>query len=99
MSTKEQSKLAGDVSVHQELLQAHGELVTGRPLLLLLGFKSQRSFYRAIQADCLPVKVSQIAGRRGYFARTRDVASWLESFGIEKLVAGSTKSGGEPCDP
>lgn len=55
----------------------HGELMDGRALATLFKFGSSRSFRRAAQKGGLPVSVFRVAGRRGWFARTRDVANWL----------------------
>jgi hypothetical protein len=64
-----------------DLLARHGVLMDGRALAALFKFGSSRSFRRAAQNGALPVSVFRIAGRRGWFARSRDVAAWLASAG------------------
>lgn len=66
------------------LLEEHGELMSGRPLWRTLGFRSDRSFQRAAQRNTLPVPVFTLLSRRGRFARTRDVAAWLDGVVISK---------------
>lgn len=67
------------------LLATHGELLGGAALARALGFKTQRAFQKARLAGRLPIDTFAITGRRGHFARTRDVAAWLSSLG--KAVA------------
>ena len=61
------------------LLERFGELMKGRDLAGLLGFGSDRSFARAAASGQLPIPVFRMKGRRGWFARTRDVAAWLNN--------------------
>lgn len=61
------------------LLARHGELMDAQALMELFKFGSTRSFRR--NALKLPVSIFRVAGRRGWFARTRDVAQWLQSVG------------------
>ena len=64
-----------------DLLAEHGELVGGGDLQRCLGFKSARSFQRAQKEGRLPITTFSLPGRRGVFARTRDIAAWLGTFG------------------
>jgi len=61
-----------------DLLAEHSELMSGRALWHALGFRSERSFQRAVQQGTLPVPVFTQPSRRGRFARTRDIAAWLD---------------------
>ena len=73
---------ADDTSATQrrkEMLEMYGPMVSGSALASALGFKSYSAFYKARREDKLSVKVFDIAGRRGPFARTADIADWLES--------------------
>lgn len=67
--------------VVKSLVEVHGEVIGGEALQRCLGFRSARSFQRALQAGNLPVQTFLLPGRRGRFARTRDVASWVEQLG------------------
>lgn len=65
------------------LLTTHGELIGGAELARCLGFRTSRAFQKAAVADRLPVETFVLEGRRGRFARTRDIAGWLASLGEE----------------
>jgi hypothetical protein len=61
----------------RRLLACHGELMSTSALTTLLKFGSARSFRRAAGQGHLPFAAFRIDGRRGWFARTVDVAAWL----------------------
>lgn len=61
------------------LLALHGELMDGQALAALFKFGSDRSFRRNASQGRLPVSVFRVPGRRGWFARTREVGQWLSS--------------------
>jgi len=67
------------------LLSAHGELIGGVELARCLGFRTTRAFQKAAAAERLPVETFVLEGRRGRFARTRDIAIWLASLGEEPV--------------
>lgn len=73
-----------------ELLAVHGELMSGRSLWMALGFKAERGFQRAAQRGALPVGVFELKGRRGRFAKTREIAAWLASVGTEAPLTQAT---------
>lgn len=66
--------------VTKDLLAVHGEFVSGKALRLLLGFRSDRTYLKAIQEKKVPVLLIRLEGRKGHFARVRDVARWICSF-------------------
>lgn len=68
-------------SYESMLLEKHGELMDGPALRGLLHIKHERTFRRAVAAGALPVGVFRLEGRKGWYARTRDVAAWLASVG------------------
>lgn len=68
----------------KELLEHFGPTVSGAALARALGFKSYSTFYKTRQAGKLAVKVFDIPGRRGPFARTTDIADWLETLDDEQ---------------
>lgn len=70
------------------LLGAHGELMTGADLRRLLRMNHERAFRRAAAAGRLPVSVFRLPGRKGWFARTRDVAAWLASIDVSAICPG-----------
>lgn len=61
-----------------DLLERYGELLPGSAIRALLHFSSDRSFRRAAAKQALPIPVFRVPGRRGWFARTRDVVAWLD---------------------
>lgn len=63
-----------------EFLAKYGELMDAHALRTLLGIE-ERTFRRAAHAQRLPIRVFRIPGRRGWFARTRDLAAWLGAVG------------------
>lgn len=65
----------------QTLLAEHGELMHGEALWRALGFQSERSFQRAAQRGLMGVALFFLPGRRGRYAKTRDVAAWLAGLG------------------
>lgn len=79
MTTDDQilSETPGPRQVERELLARFGEVLHGRDVAPLLGYRSARAFARAAEAGFLPVPIFRMAGRRGWFARTRELAAWL----------------------
>lgn len=63
----------------REMLEMYGPMLSGSAIATVLGFKSYSAFYKARREEKLPVKVFDLEGRRGPFARTADIADWLES--------------------
>ncbi|MBS0217671.1 MAG: hypothetical protein JSR63_05765 [Proteobacteria bacterium] len=63
------------------LLAKHGELMNSQALATFFKFGSDRSFRRSAEQGTLPVRVFRIQGRKGWFARTVDVAQWLITVG------------------
>lgn len=57
----------------------YGPLLGGAALYRALGLPSAAAFRQAASRDALPVHVFPIPHRRGRFALTREVASWLAS--------------------
>lgn len=59
------------------LTRALGPIVAGTALSRALGYPSQAAFRQAAYRERLPIPVFKIEGRRGYFALTADIATWL----------------------
>ena len=70
-----------EAEIREALVSRHGELLSGATLQRCLGYRSARAYRRAIAQNALPVVTFALPGRRGYFARTRDVAAWLAVLG------------------
>lgn len=66
-------------SLFETLVSKHGYLLGGEDLWRLLAFPSAAAFKKACQRNKSPVQVIHIPGRKSPFARTADVANWLET--------------------
>lgn len=58
------------------LTDRYGEFVPPTSLWKELGFATPASFRKALSQNRVEVEVFDISGRRGSFARARDVARW-----------------------
>jgi hypothetical protein len=61
-----------------QMLGQFGPTLSGKNLYSALGFKTYASFYRSLKRCEIGVPVFTLPGRRGWFALTGDVASWLD---------------------
>ena len=59
------------------LSDRYGEVIGGKDLHKVLGFRTSRAFARAVEHSLVGIPVFNIPGRRGKFAMTADVAQWL----------------------
>jgi hypothetical protein len=66
------------------MLALYGPLVGASALVKALGFKTYAAFHRARRLGNLPISVFDLPGRRGPFARTTDIADWLETLDDEQ---------------
>lgn len=66
-------------------IAAYDGIVGGAQLTRVLGYPSQAAFRQAVARGRVPVPVFTIDGRRGKFARTRDIALWLDQGGRKRL--------------
>jgi hypothetical protein len=65
------------LAAEHALVQRYGELMDSAALTEFFKFPHERALGRAASKDGFPVPVFRLAGRNGWFARTRDVAAWL----------------------
>lgn len=79
--TSSSQEEAGSDNVYRELWNKHGPLMGSTDLRKALGFPTQESFRQAVVRNKVGIHVFSIPGRRGKFARTSDVATWLASLG------------------
>lgn len=59
------------------LTRTLGPLVGGEQLVKALGYRTSAAFRKALQRGALPIHTFTLAGRRGRFAATADIAAWL----------------------
>lgn len=62
----------------EQLARAYGQLLGLEALRHVLGYPSTVAMRRAHQRGVFPVPLRRLPGRRGLFALTKDVATWLE---------------------
>jgi len=70
---------AVDASTELRLFEQYGPLIGGADLARVAGFRTIEAFKSAARRGRIGFKVFSIAGRQGRFARTADVAAWLEN--------------------
>lgn len=67
--------------VLDRLLARHGELIPPSVLWRVLGYPSASAARTARQRGAFPIAIFHIRGRKGFWARTADVAEWMERLG------------------
>lgn len=70
-------KPADATALLERLTAQHGELIGGMTLARCLGYRTPRAFQVALQRRQVPIVTFPLAGRRGRFARTFELARWL----------------------
>jgi hypothetical protein len=66
-----------EAQIRQDLQDRHGPLLSGEALRIALGYPSLAALRQGIARATVPVATFLIPRRRGRFALTWDVASWL----------------------
>lgn len=59
------------------MMERYGPLLGGEQLWRALGYQTWAAFARAARNGSLGVKVFSVPGRKGRFALTADVATWI----------------------
>lgn len=59
------------------LVATYGPVVGGKELARALGFRTQSAFRKALDRGALSVKIFEMPGRRGRFALSTELATWL----------------------
>ncbi len=63
--------------LESDLLGQYGPMLSGDALRKALGYPSMDAFRQALSRGTVPIKVFPLENRRGKFALTKDVATWL----------------------
>ncbi|WP_460837661.1 hypothetical protein [Noviherbaspirillum agri] len=71
-------------SIARSLQEKYGHLIGGGALVKALAYPNSSAFRQAHSRGTVPVPVFDIPNRRGKFAYTVDVATWLASFARDK---------------
>lgn len=66
-------------SQKKTMLEQYGPLIGGEQLWRVLGYKTWAAFARSARNGTLGLKVFNVPGRKGRFALTVDVTTWLEN--------------------
>lgn len=66
-------------SLAENLFEKWGPMMGGIALAKALGFPTTSAMRQAIARGQVSLKMFKISGRRGRFALTQDVSSWLSS--------------------
>lgn len=64
-------------ALEADLLREYGPLLTGNSLCKALGYPSLEALRQAVARHKVPVPVFSLPNRRGKFALSKDVATWL----------------------
>lgn len=77
--------------VADELLQSlsdrYGAVLSSRGLIKELGYPSAASFHQALARGTVPVPIFKIEHRRGSFALSLDVATWLSRQRAQAVIS------------
>lgn len=65
--------------LEQLLVREYGVIVGTSAVAHLLGYRTPYALAKARSRGQLPVQTFRIPGRRGWFARTAEIAGWLDS--------------------
>jgi hypothetical protein len=76
MTTSDVTKTLS-LELEDKLFNEHGPMMFGDVLRQALGYRSGDAFRQAASRGTLPIHTFKIESRRGRFAMTKDVASWL----------------------
>jgi hypothetical protein len=71
----------------------HFEFIGGEALRTALGYRTGEAFRAAARAGRVQVKLVKIEGRRGWFARARDVQEWRAALDAKFQPAPMSGSG------
>ena len=84
-------KMNTTANLAKELHQEYGPLIGGPDLVKVLGFRSNSSFKRARKLGQIDLEMFGIEGRKGSFAYTKNVASWLSNLANKNQVINREK--------
>jgi hypothetical protein len=65
------------------LFDQFGPLIGGVDLVKILGFRTSSAFSKSLRERRIGIDIFDIPGRKGKFAYSEDVATWLSQVGIE----------------
>lgn len=78
LNDKQVATMSTDNSTYNKLFALYGPMMQNKALYQAVGFNSYRVFYQHLKRGEVELNVFQIRGRKGWFARTKDVADWVD---------------------
>lgn len=66
-------------SLRSELLALYGPLLTSAQVAEMLRYRNRDALIQAHKRAALKFALFQVPGRKGMFAKTSEVAAWIES--------------------
>lgn len=84
---------ASAATIEATLIREEGAILGGDALRRALGYRSLDALRKAIRRGTIPVSVFPLEGRRGRFALTRDVATWLATLGRDQAHSDPDQEG------
>jgi hypothetical protein len=79
----EQTELIKELE--EKLFSTHGPMMTGDMLYKSLGYSSADAFRQAISRKTVPINTFLINKRRGRFALTTDIATWVAKQRLDNI--------------
>lgn len=76
-----------DEQIRTDLSKRYGEVIGGRNLRLVLGYASMAAFTQAVRNRKIDLTTFFISGRKGRFALTSEVASWIATLRSNEVVS------------
>lgn len=77
INKEERLVLKDEKAFYDALVSKYGQLIASRDLVVELGFSSAAALRQSVHRNKLGFAVFAINNRRGKFAFTKDVATWL----------------------
>ena len=71
--------------IEKTLNERYGAVIGNADLRHVLGYKSFSTFNRAVRMQLVGINIFEIENRRGKFALTQDIATWLYKLNDPRL--------------
>ncbi len=69
------------LDIYEILFGQYGPLIGGVDLVKVLGFRTSSAFNKSLREHRIGVDIFDIPGRKGKFAYSEDVATWIRQVG------------------
>ena len=78
--------LALTEDLQKDMLELYGPMVGDKVLSDLLGYTNLKAFRQAVFRGVISIPIFTIQNRRGKFALTKDVATWLAEQRLKNVI-------------